>query len=85
MQVETAAIDGTYGELVDAAEDIADILSAKANNRLDLTPALERWLVDQLEAIEVGLIRHVPAERGDPEIDGAYVASAAVATGRHSA
>lgn len=64
MQVETAAIDGTYGELVDAAEDIAEILNAKASSRLDLTPAVERWLVAQLEEIELALARDVDTYGG---------------------
>jgi hypothetical protein len=55
MRVKTAAIGGTYEELVDAAENILEILSARANDQLDLTPAVERWLVDQLEQIEVTL------------------------------
>jgi hypothetical protein len=55
MQVETAPVRGTYDELVDAAEDIDGILCAKASNQLDLTPALERWLVDVLEQIAAAL------------------------------
>jgi hypothetical protein len=70
MQVETAAIGGTYEELVDAAEGIGDILSAKANNRLDLTPTLERWLIGQLEAIEVALVRNFDAEHGEVVANG---------------
>lgn len=64
MYIDTTAIEGTYEELVDAAEDIAGILSAKADNRLDLAPTIERWLVDQLDQLEHGLAMHLAA-RGE--------------------
>lgn len=59
MEVQTDAIQGTYEELVDAAEDLADLLSAAASNLLDLTPTTQRWLSGQLEHVEVALTRHL--------------------------
>lgn len=59
MRVQTDAIQGTYGELVDAAEDLGEILSAAASNILDLTPSVQVWLVDQLERVELALTEHL--------------------------
>ena len=45
-------IDGSYDELVDAAEDIEGIMRLFASNQLDLTPITQAWLADQLELVE---------------------------------
>ena len=62
MRVESPPIDGTYEELLDVAEDIAAILGAIADSRLDLTPTAEHWLVDELALIELALARHFDAD-----------------------
>ena len=64
MQVDTAPMRGTYEELEDVAEDIFQILKAKANNRLDLNPVCERWFVDLLEDIDLTLSSHGIPHRG---------------------
>ena len=56
MEVQTVAIRGTYEELVDAAEDLGDLLSAAV---LDLTPAVRTWLGEQLELIELALVEQL--------------------------
>lgn len=55
MQLELAAIDGTYPELMDAAENVVEILSAKESNQVELTPVVEGWLIALLERIELCL------------------------------
>lgn len=67
MEIETSAIHGSYDELLDIADDLAEILSAAAEDRLDLTPPLERWLVRQLEEIELALTRRID---GAPVLEG---------------
>lgn len=75
MQIETAVIDGTYAELWDATEDIAEILGAKMTDLLELTPVVERWLADQLELIEVALARHLDVyDRNATDADSAVLA-----------
>lgn len=66
MEVTAGVIRGSYEELVDAAEDLGDILSA-ATNLLDLTPALQRWLVGQLEEVELALARELDTYGREPE------------------
>ena len=61
MKVQADEIRGSYDELVDAAEDISQILSAVANNQLDLTPIVQSWLNEQLERIELAFAGQVPA------------------------
>jgi hypothetical protein len=61
MKVQTVEIRGSYDELVDAAEDISQILGAVANNQLDLTPIVQSWLNEQLERIELAFAGQVPA------------------------
>jgi hypothetical protein len=56
MEVQTVAIRGTYEELVDAAEDLGDLLSTTL---LDLTPAVRTWLGEQLELIELALVQQL--------------------------
>lgn len=67
MEVTTGAIRGSYEEPVDAAEDLGDILSAAATNLVDLTPVIERWLIDQLEEIELALARELDTYGREPE------------------
>jgi hypothetical protein len=55
MEVQTDAIRGTYAELVDAAEDVRNVLGAVANDELELTPVVQTWLVRQVERIELAL------------------------------
>jgi hypothetical protein len=74
MYVETSPIEGTYEELVDAAEDLAGILNAKASNHLDLTPAVERWLIDQLEQVERSLATHLASRRAVVQGEGSWAA-----------
>ena len=62
MEVQTDGIRGTYEELVDAAEDLGDILSAAASDLLDLTPAVQVWLVDQLERVELALAHELDGD-----------------------
>lgn len=84
MQVETTAIHGTYDELRDAAEDIAKILSAKVSNVLDLSPAAERWLIDQLDEIELLLRSQLGSDRGGDRGPGPAAILAFAAAGNGS-
>jgi hypothetical protein len=61
VEVQTVAIRGTYNELVDAAEDLGDVLSATL---LDLTPVVRTWLGEQLELIELALVQQLDGSDG---------------------
>jgi|GEM_PF-6308535 len=57
MEVQTEPLRGDVGELLDVAEDVGELLSAVADDRLELSPLCEHWLVAQLESIEHALAR----------------------------
>jgi hypothetical protein len=57
MEVHTERLRGSVEEVLDAAEDLGDLLSAVADHRLDLSPLCEHRLVAQLESIERALAR----------------------------
>jgi hypothetical protein len=64
MEVRTEPLRGGVGEVLDAAEDVGELLSAVADHRLDLSPLCERWLIAQLDSIEQALAR----ERTEPAV-----------------
>jgi hypothetical protein len=49
-------LQGEYEELVDAAEDIGNLLEVEGGGLFDLTPLVGGWLAEQLACIEEALM-----------------------------